>query len=456
MSQALDYAQQNREQFLEQLKTLVSIPSVSSDPAYNDAMRTAAEWLAEDMRRIGLHNVEIAPTGGHPVLYGEWLGAGPDVPTVLLYAHYDVQPAQMSDGWHTDPFTPTERDGRLYGRGAADDKSHTLVILKAAECLLKGEGGSPVNLKFLIEGEEECGSPNLPPFVVANRDRLRADVCIIADGGLRTPDQPLIIYAMRGITTMEVTVEGPHTDLHSGMYGGSVHNPAQVIAEIVAQLHDSEGHITVPGFYDEVLPLSDQERAAIAESASPRARWDELVGAPDAWGEPEYTLAERLSARPTLEINGISGGYTGDGFKTVIPARAKAKISCRLVPDQDPDVIFERVRDYLHQIAPPTVRLTVEKLGGGDPSMVPLDSPVIAAMVRAYKHHWEQPVQYMRTGGSIPIVADFQRELGLTGVLIGFSTADANIHGPNENYHIDLYHKGIDTTILLLKEIAAG
>ncbi|HLV33692.1 MAG TPA: dipeptidase [Spirillospora sp.] len=456
MTSAYDYASQHRERFLQQLIDLAAIPSVGTDPAHADDTRRAAEYLADDMRAIGLNNVELLPTSGNPVVYADWLGAGSSAPTVLIYAHYDVQPAAKSDGWDTDPFVPTLRDGKLYGRGVADDKSNSILTLKAAESLLASDEGCPVNLKFLFEGDEESGSAGLPDFIRQQRDRLKADMAIIADGGLDKADQPMIIYAMRGITAFDVRVTGPKTDLHSGVHGGIVHNPAQVIAEIVARLHNTDGSVAVPGFYDDVLPLDDAERAQLQKQDLTPEEWASYIGAPQPWGEPGYSLAERTGARPTLEINGIFGGYAGTGFKTVIPAQAGAKISCRLVANQKPQRIFELVRDYILQIAPPTVKVEFERHGEGDPVVVALDSPIVQALKRAFKLHWPQEVVFKRTGGSVPIVALLQDQLNLPCVPLGFSLADSGIHGPNEHYHVDLFYKGIDTTIRFLQEIAAG
>ncbi|MAS35647.1 MAG: peptidase M20 [Anaerolineaceae bacterium] len=456
MTNVYDYAQNNRDRFLQQLIELVRIPSVGTDPARRADTLRAAEWIADDMRRIGLNNVAILPTEGNPAVYADWLEAGDQAPTVLIYAHYDVQPAELSDGWDSDPFEPTERNGVLYGRGIADDKSNVIITLKAAESLLASEEGCPVNLKFLFEGEEEGGSPNLPGFIRDYKDRLQADMAIIADGGLEKPDEPMIIYAMRGIVAFEVRITGPITDLHSGVHGGSVHNPAQVIAEMVAKLHNEDGSIAVPGFYDDVENLDDAERAEVQKSDMSQQEWDQNVGAPKDWGEPGYSLAERTGSRPTLEINGIYGGYIGDGFKTVIPSKAMAKISCRLVANQKPDKIYEMVTSYIRQIAPPTVHVEFQKHGDGAPIRVPLDSPIVQALSRAFKLHWTQEAAYKRTGGSIPIVAVLQDELNLPCVPLGFSLADSGIHGPNENYHVDMFHKGVDTTIRFLQEIAAA
>jgi len=457
MTSAYEFAQQNRDRFLQQWMDLVSIPSVGTDPARAADTRRAADWIAEDMRRIGLENIEILPTGGNPAVYADWLNAGPNAPTVLIYAHYDVQPAELSDGWDSEPFTPTLRDGKLYGRGVADDKSNIILTLKAAEALFASDEGCPVNLKFLFEGEEESGSPNLPEFVRSHRDRLSADMAIIADGGLDKADEPIIIYAMRGIMAFEVRITGPRTDLHSGVHGGSVHNPAQVIAEIVAQLHDANGRVTVPGFYDDVEIISAEESAQLRKHDVTPEEWDHGVGAPQAWGEPEYAIVERTGARPTLEINGISGGYAGDGFKTVIPSQAKAKISCRLVANQKPDKIYDLVTDYIRKITPPTVTVEFEKFGDGYPVRVPLDSNIVQALSRAFKLHWpDAEVVYKRSGGSVPIIAVFQEELKLPCVPLGFALSDSGIHGPNEHYHLDLFYKGVDTTIRFLQEIAAG
>ncbi len=456
MASAFQYAYQHRSRFLQQLTDLVRIPSVGTDPAHNADTQRAAEWIVEDMRRIGLQNVDLLPTGGNPAVYGEWLEAGSSAPTVLIYAHYDVQPAVLEDGWHSEPFIPTERDGKIYGRGIADDKSNVIITLKAAEALLASDEGCPVNLKFLFEGEEESGSPNLPGFIQQHRARLQADIAIIADGGLDKADEPVIIYSMRGITTFEVQVTGPKTDLHSGMYGGAVHNPAQVIAEIVAGLHHPDGRVAVPGFYDDVIVPDEAERQLLQKHDLTPEEWASYVGAPQPWGESDYSLAERTGARPTLEINGISGGYTGDGFKTVIPAQASAKISCRLVANQKPEKIYDLVREYILQIAPPTVQVEFHRHGDGDPVLVPLESPAVRALSRAFKLHWpSQEVSYKRSGGSIPIVAVLQEELKLPCVPLGFSLADSGMHGPNEHFYVDMFYKGVDTTIRFLQEIAA-
>ena len=455
MANAYDYATANREQFLQQFLELIRIPSVGTDPGHAADTARAAEWLVKDMRRIGLQRVEAMHTPGNPVVYGEWLEAGDDAPTVLIYAHYDVQPAQLDDGWDSEPFEPSIRNGIIFARGAADDKCNTAIGLKAMESMLATKS-CPVNVKLLFEGEEESGSPSLPGYIDQNLDLLRADAAIIADGGIDTADQPVIMTAMRGIVAFEVNITGPKTDLHSGSYGGTVHNPAQVIGEMVAKLHREDGSVAVPGFYDEVTPLTETERAAINQSGMTRETWDELAGAPQPWGEAGYSLAERIGARPTLEINGISGGYAGEGSKTVIPSRARVKITCRLVAKQKPDVIYQRVTDYIRQIAPPTVKVEFQFQGSGAPVLLPIDSPMIQALVRAFRLHWSKDTLFRRSGGTIPVIGLLQDKLGISGVPFGFSLEDCNIHGPNENYHVDLYYKGIDTLIRFLEEIAAG
>ncbi len=456
MPDALTIARNSHDLALQQLKELARIPSVGTDPAHREDTLRAARWLADEMRAIGLQQVDILPTGGNPVVYGEWPGAGDEAPTVLLYAHYDVQPASLEDGWESEPFEPRLRDGRLYGRGVSDDKSHCIVLLRAVAALLASEEGCPVNLRFLFEGEEESGSPNLMPFLRENRERLQADTAIIADGGFEEPDEPLIVTALRGIVALEVWVNGPGTDLHSGIHGGIVHNPAQVIAEIVAQLHHPDGRIAVPEFYDDVRQLSSQERELLAAGEMSDEDWHTLVGAPADWGEPGYSRVERTGARPTLEINGIYGGYSGDGFKTVIPARAGAKVSCRLVARQRPQRVYDLVCDYIRAIAPPTVTLEINLLGSGDPVEIDVSSPVVQALQRAFGLHWPGPVGLRRTGGSVPIIAMFSEVLGLPSVPLGFATSDSGIHGPNENYRVDMLFKGIDTTVLFLQEIARG
>ena len=452
MSSPLIYARQHGERSLSQLLDFIRIPSVSTLPERADDVRRAAEWLAADLRQVGFEQVDVIPTGGHPIVYAEWLGAGPSAPTALVYGHYDVQPADMADGWDSDPFEPVLRDGFIYARGASDDKGQVFAQVKAAEALL-ATGGAPVNLKFVVEGEEEVSSLHLGAFVRQNAERLKADVCVISDTGMPSIDQPAICYSLRGLTYMELHVWGPARDLHSGSYGGSVHNPAQALAEIIAALHNADGSVSVPGFYDDVLPLSQEERAAINQHGMTEEAWRRETGADQPWGEAGYTIEERIGARPTLEVNGLVSGFYGEGAKTVLPARALAKVSCRLVANQDPQRVYELVRDYVAQITPPTVRSELRLLHTGAPAYTDINTPVMRAAVAAYKKQWGATPIFIRGGGSIPIVADFQALLGLSVVLLGFGLSGDGAHGPNEHFSVEMFHRGIATAIQFFQEI---
>jgi acetylornithine deacetylase/succinyl-diaminopimelate desuccinylase-like protein len=454
MANAYDYAREHYPRFVEQLSAWVRIPSISADPAFSHEVRRAAAWLADDMRHIGLENVAIMETGGHPVVYGDWLHAGDDKPTVLIYGHYDVQPAVMEDGWTHPPFEPLLRDGRLYARGASDDKGQVMIQMKAIEALL-ATGGCPVNVKYLIEGEEESGSVNLQRFIASHMPLLAADTCLISDTGIKSAEQPILIYGLRGLMCMEVIVSGPKRDLHSGL-GGNIHNPAQAICEVIAQLHDREGRVTVPGFYDDVLTLTDEERALLARADDSSADWEALMGSLPEYGEPGFRKIERRGARPTLEVNGVASGYAGAGFKTVLPGKAIAKISCRLVPNQTPEDIFAKVTRYIRAITPPTVHLEMRQLDGGYSAITPIDHPATQAAVRAYARNWDAEVLFARMGGSIPVVADFQKLMNLPVVLLGFALPDSAAHGPDENFHLEMYSKGISTVIAYLHELAGG
>ncbi|GIL11561.1 MAG: hypothetical protein BroJett038_02810 [Chloroflexota bacterium] len=450
---AHDHARSQASAYLEQLKDLIRIPSISTDPERKGDIRRAAEWLADDLRRIGFERVEIKPTAGHPVVYAEWLGAGEGAPTVLVYGHYDVQPAEIEAGWTSDPFEPVERDGFLYARGASDDKGQVFAHVKAAESLMAA-GRPPVNLKLVIEGEEEIGSPHLSAFVSENQDLLKANVCVISDSGIPKINEPAIVYALRGLVYVELEVFGPARDLHSGQYGGTVHNPAQALAEMIAQLHHPDGSVAVPGFYDDVLPLSDEERAELAKKPWDEADWRRTTGAPMPWGEASYALHERVGARPTLEINGLVSGFYGPGQKTVLPAKALAKISCRLVANQNPTRIYELIRDYVARITPPTVRSEVRLLQTGEAAYVDRHTEAMQAAIHAYEQGWGSKPVFMREGGSIPIVADFQHKLNLPVILMGFGLNDDGAHGPNERFNIEMFHRGVQTAIYFYEAIA--
>lgn len=364
---ALEYAKNHHDQAVAQLLEWLAIPSISTDPAYKADVQRAAEWAASYLQSLGLH-VEMIATAGHPLVYAEWLQAGPDKPTLLIYGHYDVQPAALADGWSSDPFVPVVRDGLVYARGATDDKGQAFAQLAAVEAWLKSTGGLPLNVKIILEGEEESGGQSLSQFVREQGQRLSAKACVLSDTSMVHIDQPVITCGVRGIVAMELIIQGPSSDLHSGMYGGSVLNPIQALVDILGQLHDHEGRVAVPHFYDEVRALSPAERAAMAAVAYSEAQWQQETGAPTPWGEAGYSLSERIGARPTLEINGISGGYTGVGFKAVIPAQASAKISCRLVADQDPLLIYERVKDTVARLTPPQVKSELRYLNSGWPA----------------------------------------------------------------------------------------
>ncbi len=453
MTSARDYARDHAQDFRQQLFELIRIPSISTEPDRSADVRRAAEWIADEMRQIGINHVELMETGGHPVVYGDWLGAGADAPTVLFYGHYDVQPASMADGWSSEPFEPVERDGMIYARGSSDDKGQMFIHIKSLESYLATEGKAPVNVKYMIEGEEEVGSLHLPDFIRANAARFKADVCVISDTGMRDINQPAITYALRGLTYMQLDVWGPSTDLHSGSYGGMVHNPALALVEIVSKLHNPDHSIAVPGFYDDVLPLTAEERADLAKQDISESTLKADTGVPAAWGEADFTLRERISARPTMEVNGLLSGWTGEGAKTVLPAKAMAKLSCRLVANQDPRKIYELVKAYIAQITPPTVHSELKLLSVGSPAQADLHTPEMQAAVRAYERGWNAAPIFAREGGSIPVVADLKIELGLDTILMGYGLNNDGAHGPDEHYSVEMFHRGIDTAICFLEEL---
>jgi acetylornithine deacetylase/succinyl-diaminopimelate desuccinylase-like protein len=447
------WSRANGSAFLDQLQEFLRIPSLSGSPEFAGEVAAAAEWLAQNMRDAGVEHVAVMPTAGHPVVYGDWLGAGPEKPTVLVYGHYDVVPASKSDGWDTEPFEPVIRDGRIYARGATDDKGQLFAHVKALEACL-ATGGAPVNVKFLMEGEEEVSSPNLRPFLEKHLDLLAADVCVISDSSMRTIDEPAITYSLRGMTYIEVTVEGPKDDLHSGFYGGAVHNPALALVELLARMFDEHNTIAVPGFYNDVVPISAREREEIAKSEMSEQDLMDATGVPQVWGEDRFTIRERVSARPTLEINGITSGWGGPGPKTIIPVDAKAKISSRLVANQDPHKIFELLRDFFVSNAPPTVKVTVDLLTTGEPALVDFELPEMQAAKRAYETGWGATPIFVRGGGSIPIVADILHLLEMPVVMMGFGLDTDGLHGTNEHFSIEMFQRGIETSIVYLDEIS--
>lgn len=452
---ARTYADTNANRFLDELVDLLRIPSLSGDPAHKADIVACAEWLAAHLTAIGAENVQIMPTAGHPAVFAEYTGAGPDKPTVLVYGHYDVVPASMDDGWDTEPFEPVVKDGKIWARGATDDKGQLFIHVKAFESFLKGSGSAPVNLKFLLEGEEEVSSPNLLPLLLENRDLFAADACVISDSSMPSIDRPAVLHSLRGMTYIEVHVEGPHDDLHSGFYGGAVHNPALALSQIIAALFNEDNSIAVPGFYDDVVLLTDEERGEIAKWAMTEAELLAATGVPAQWGDQHWTITERVSARPTLEVNGIGSGWTGPGPKTIIPAKAMAKISCRLVGNQDPQKIYELLKSHIEAIAPPTVKVSVNLITTGDPALIDFHIPAMQAALRAYESAWGHRPNFTRGGGSIPIVADIYNKLNIPVVMMGYGLDTDGLHGTNEHYSVEMFNRGIATAIAYLDEFAA-
>ncbi|MFN8471136.1 MAG: dipeptidase [Anaerolineae bacterium] len=451
---AREYSRAHADSFQSELLEMLRIPSLSGDPAHADDVRRMAEWLAAHLRGLGLDNVAVMPTAGHPVVYGEYQGAGPDKPTVLVYGHYDVVPALMEDGWNSPPFEPVVKDGKIYARGVTDDKGQLFVHVKALESYLKAAGSAPVNVRFLLEGEEEVASPNLRPFVEAHLDLLRADVCVISDSSMRVIEEPAITHSLRGMTYVEIEVEGPREDLHSGFFGGATHNPALALVEILGKLYNTDGTIAIPGFYDDVVPLTDDERAMIAKTDLSEEQFKEATGVPAVWGDANYSIRERVSARPTLDINGLWSGWSGPGPKTIIPARAGAKISSRLVGNQDPNKIFELLKQYVTAITPPTVKVKVTLVTTGRPALIPYDLPAMQAAARAYEKGWGYTPVFTRGGGSIPVVADLAELMGIPVVMMGFGLDSDGLHAPNEHYSIEMFQRGIETAIVYMEELA--
>ncbi|HWV22920.1 MAG TPA: dipeptidase [Thermomicrobiales bacterium] len=452
--QARVYARANGEKFRSELFEMLRIPSLSGDPAYATDVRRMAEWLAAHMSELGLDQVAVMETAGHPVVYGEWMGAGDDAPTVLVYGHYDVVPATLEDGWDTPPFEPVVKDGKIYARGATDDKGQLFIHVKALESWLQTAGAAPVNVKFLIEGEEEVSSPNLTPFIADHLDLLAADVCVISDSSMRVIEEPAITHSLRGMTYLEIEVRGPREDLHSGFFGGAVHNPALALVEILAKLYNPDMTIAVPGFYDDVVELTDAERTMVAKTDLSEEQFRDATGVPAVWGDERFTIRERVSARPTLDINGMWSGYSGPGPKTIIPAVAGAKLSSRLVGNQDPDRVYQCIKDYIESIAPPTVEVSVSLITTGKPALIPFDIPEMQAAARAYERGWGHTPVFTRGGGSIPVIADITDKLGIPVVMMGYGLDTDGLHSPNEHYSIEMFERGIETAIVYLEELA--
>lgn len=443
MEKALAFINENRQRFLDELFDLIRIPSISADSEYKADMIRTAEFLRDRLFEAGAENVEICKTAGHPIVYGEKL-IDPTLPTILVYGHYDVQPAVPLDLWTTPPFEPTIRNERIYARGACDDKGQMYMHIKAFEAMAKTES-LQCNVKFMIEGEEEVGSSNLGTFCIENKEKLKADVVLISDTSMIANDTPSIDVGLRGLSYLEVEVTGPNKDLHSGVYGGAVANPINILAKMIASMHDENNHITIPGFYDDVIELTEEERKEMAKAPFDIEAYKKDLNIDEVWGEKGYSTIERTGIRPTLDVNGIWGGYTGEGSKTVLPSKAFAKISMRLVPNQKTEKITQLFTDYFKSIAPKSVKVEVRPHHGGEPVLTPTDSLEFkAASMAMEKTFGKKPIP-TRGGGSIPIVALFEKELGLKSVLMGFGLDIDALHSPDESYGIFNYYKGIET-----------
>ncbi|MFZ1799002.1 MAG: dipeptidase [Chitinophagaceae bacterium] len=438
-----DYQEKNKDRFLDELLELLRIPSVSARNENKKDMLTCAEAVKSRLSEAGAENVKIIPTTGHPVVYGEKI-IDASRPTVLVYGHYDVQPADPLELWNSGPFEPVIKDGKIFARGACDDKGQFYMHIKALEIMTK-TNTLPVNIKFLIEGEEEIGSAHLAEFLEENKSLLQADVILISDTAMLSMDTPSIDVGVRGLSYVEIELTGPNRDLHSGVYGGAVANPITILAQMIASLHDENNHITIPGFYDDVVNSTDEERKAMAKAPYDDAAYKEDLGVKNLWGEKGFTTNERTGIRPTLEVNGIWGGYTGEGAKTVLPSKATAKISCRLVPNQKSAKMTKLIMDHLKKIAPDTVTVNVFEHHGGDPYMTPVDSLEYEAAEKAIEKTFGKKPIPVRGGGSIPITALFESVLNCKTVFLGFGLDSDNLHSPNEKYGLFNFYKGIET-----------
>jgi acetylornithine deacetylase/succinyl-diaminopimelate desuccinylase-like protein len=452
MNQVVDFINVHRDRYVEELKQYLAIPSISALPQHSADVTRAADWTADALRAAGLENVRLIETPGNPVVYGDWLHA-PGKPTILYYGHYDVQPVDPVNLWTSPPFEATVRDGEIYARGAADDKGQVFMHIKAVEAFLKNGGTLPVNIRFMIEGEEEVGSANLDDFVRAHKQDLAADVVVISDSPMFDRGIPSICYGLRGLAYFQIDLRGTKSDLHSGSFGGAVANPAFVLATILAQMKDRGGRVKIPGFYDDVRPLSEAERAEWKKLPFNETKYRKELGAPRLFGETGYTTLERVWARPTFEVNGLLSGFTGDGAKTVLPAVAMAKVSMRLVPDQEPGKIADLFEAYLTKVAPKTVELKLTRMQGGKAWMTEFDNKYVRAAGRAIEQGFGKAPVFNREGGSIPVVSTFQEELGLPSVLFGIGLPDENAHAPDEKLDLGNFHNGIIASAYLYQEI---
>ncbi|MDN4526045.1 dipeptidase [Fictibacillus fluitans] len=437
-----DYLVCNREIHLSQLTDFLAIPSISTLPEHKGDIEEAAEWMAGSLKRLGMNNVNVYETKGHPVVYGDWLKAE-GKPTVLIYGHYDVQPVDPVELWHSPPFSAEIRDEKIYARGASDDKGQTFMHLKALEAILETTGTLPLNFKFCIEGEEEMGSPNLPAFAEEHKDLLAADLVVVSDTGMIEKGKPSITYGLRGLCGLQIDVRGPKGDIHSGLYGGGVQNPIHALVKIVDSFRSEEGSILVEGFYDDVLTATEQEKEEFTSLAFNEEGVKQELEVNELAGEEGYSYLEQTWTRPTLEVNGIYGGYQGGGLKTVLPSAAHAKISCRLVPNQDPGKIVELLKQHITKHLPAGVDVELTPFDQGHPFLTPIDHPYIQAAGASYEKVYDVKTSYIRSGGSIPIVATFKQLFNLPVVLMGFGLPSENFHAPNEHFHLENFDKGL-------------
>ena len=448
------YLDDNQARFLDELLDFLKIPSISSLPEHAGDVAQAGEWVKARMAAAGIENLETLPTGGHPVVYGDWLHAG-DAPTILIYGHFDVQPVDPLHLWKRPPFEPTIEDDKVYARGATDDKGNMLVPILAVEALLKSEGKLPVNLKFLFEGQEEIGSPQLPPFMAKHAERYACDLVVSSDGGQWREDQPQLLVGSKGLCALQIDVYGANSDLHSGIYGGTIQNPLHALTYILASMHSADGKITVPGFYEKVRPLNDSDKAQLAAVPFDEEAQLKAIGLTEPFGEPGYTTLERAGGRPTLEINGMWGGFQGDGVKTVLPNEAHAKVTCRLVVDQDPTEIYELIRTHVRNIAPPGVRVEVSRNPStGYPYLMPPEHEANQIAAGVLEEIYGNAPFFVRTGGTVPLYTLFKDNLDVYSLTYAFGLEDENLHAPNEYFRLASFRRGQTAYCMLLHELA--
>ncbi|MBL7996659.1 dipeptidase [bacterium] len=453
MESVISFINSNRERYVEELKDFLRIPSISTNPENKADVARCAQYVSDQMNKSGLQNIQIIPTQGHPVVYGEWLGA-PGKPTILYYGHYDVQPVDPLNLWSSGPFEPTIKDGYIYARGSSDDKGQVFLNLKSVEAHMKINGKLPVNIKFMIEGEEEIGSVNLENFITSHKELLKADVVLVSDTSFFDDEMPSIAYGLRGLCYMQIDLTGPNRDLHSGVYGGAVANPINELANIISKLKDKNGKITIPGFYDKVRPLTKAERDAYKKLPFAKKAYFKDLGIKETFGEKGYSILEQVSGRPCLDCNGIWGGFQGEGAKTVLPSKASAKISMRLVPNQTPHQTAKLFERYVKKLCPKTMQIKVTELHGGYPAITDITTKEIIAASNALHKVFKKKPLFAREGGSIPVIASFERLLGLKSVLMGFGLDTDAIHSPNERFKLDNFHRGILSVALFYDELA--